>query len=337
MLKTIATYFFILFASILATCVLIESLLRYTAWLDQLNNPQPSYIPAYLYEQYQEVDKDGYVDLFGFRTTFATNNLIETLKQTDGCRVVVLGDSFVWGSGLSVQQSWPSQLQKLTPCTVFPFGKPGWSSYQYLNLYQTHLRELEFDYLIIGIVANDPHPLGKLDTLNFSPELYQRHSVKLINHNGQRQYLDSLTFDDYINSVLGGFAESSKSSQGSMDRPPIISWGYYNWRKRLYESDVYTAWENALVKTVESAKHPTCLLLTPTSNSADEIAIFDQIETTLANHGLNYLNMMPKLDALFESSIRPRDAWANPADGHPGTKQTALYAKGASELLLACD
>ncbi len=99
-----------------------------------------------------------------------TDDLIESLKAERGCKVVVLGDSFVWGDGLDPEIRWPSKFEKLVNCRVFPFGKNGWSTIEYLGFYEQHLRRLDFDYLLISIVENDPDPRGHFSTYKFSPD-----------------------------------------------------------------------------------------------------------------------------------------------------------------------
>lgn len=327
----IAKYLLIVILSIAGSLGAIELLLRKTRILDQLNNPLPSYIPEHLFTQYKKIDKDGYVDKFGFRSNFKTDSLLDNLKKTTGCKVVVLGDSFVWGSGVPIIDSWPSQLQQITKCQIFPFGKPGWSSYQYLDFYEQHLRKLNFDFLILGIVANDPHPIGKLGQLKFQPNLYQRRTKKPINIDSN--HLDELLIDDYINSVVGGYLNSKTNSTGSMNSPPIVSWGYNNWRNRLYEPDVFNLWRKSVLDSIMSIDHPTAALLTPTGNSQQEVTIFAQLSKVFKNNCIPFLNMMPELDRHFTYKIRPREAWANPSDGHPGKLQNSLYAAGALKLL----
>ena len=131
--------------------------------------------------------------------------------------------------------------------------------------------------------------------------------------------------------------DARKISTGSIDQPPIISWGYKNWRDRLYEPDVFGLWVSNIVKAIAGLKHNTCVFLTPTGNSEQEIEIFEQLANTFQKHNIPHFNMMPELNAMFDSHLRPRSAWANPSDAHPGIAQNKLYAKGASRLLNECE
>ena len=148
----------------------LEIALRKTTLFDQLSDPTPFYFPQYLVEADRLISKTGFVDVNGFRSNEKTDDLIESLKAERGCKIVVLGDSFVWGDGLRPEIRWPSKLEKLINCKVFPLGRNGWSTIEYLGFYEQHLRRLDFDYLLISIVENDPHPRGRFSTYNFSPD-----------------------------------------------------------------------------------------------------------------------------------------------------------------------
>ena len=46
-----------------------------------------------------------------------------------------------------------------------------------------------------------------------------------------------------------------------------------------------------------------------------------------------YINLYDETVEVFGGEIRPREAWANRADAHPGDLQTSVYARGAREVL----
>ena len=73
---------------------MFEGVLRATTLFDQLERPSPSYIPRYLRKEDTRIDRAGFVTEEGFRTDTQVDSLLRRLK-TDGCKVVVIGDSFV--------------------------------------------------------------------------------------------------------------------------------------------------------------------------------------------------------------------------------------------------
>ena len=164
---------------------------------------------------------------------------------------------------------------------------------------------------------------------------YQRSHVSLLKNLGRvgaiiGQHSYALS---YIDQVINGTVTPHFSSTGSLNELPINSWGYYNWERRLYEADVYSAWETTLECFVDLARHRVGFLLTPTTISQDQSLYFSKIEASLLDMNATHNNMYPELTELLGSG-RQRSDWANPADGHPGSRQTSLYAVGALNLLI---
>lgn len=184
-------------------------ILRKTTFLDQLSDPTPFYFPEYLVEADKRISKTGFLNQDGFRTNEKVESLVEALKAERGCKVVVLGDSFVWGDGLYPDVRWPSKLGKLTDCRVFPFGKNGWSTLEYLGFYERQLRSLEFDYLLISIVENDPHLRGRFASYNFlpdfMPQLQNRFDIaSMLNATDYRSILEGSFAFRYANALFEG-------------------------------------------------------------------------------------------------------------------------------------
>lgn len=321
----------------LSPVLLFEALLRATPLFDQLDRPSPSYIPRYLRKQDARIDRAGFVTEEGFRTDTQVDSLLRKLQSDDGCKVVVIGDSFVWGDGLLPQQRWTSKLEQQIRCRVYPFGKNGWTSLEYFSYYAANLRDLEFDYLLVGIVSNDPHPRGvflqhsyPID-LVLSPDDHElAQLLGLPNLRGMRSTLASY---DYVNQITKNLLDARTPTRGSLAQPPVIAYGYSHWERRLYEDDIYSIWESALTDMAAYSRHKLGFVLTPTSNSPQDEMIWNKIDATMAAKGLAYVNPYGELAGLFHSQPRPRSAWANPADGHPGDAQTTLYAAQALRLL----
>ena len=174
-----------------------------------------------------------------------------------------------------------------------------------------------------------------LGTLEFKRGFYKRRNTKLIDL--ESEFFKQFLIINYLNSVVGGFIDAKRASVGSMDSPPITSWGYYNWRDRLYQPDVFDIWAKSMLDVIQSSKHTVCILLTPTAYSQKDAAIFDQLADVFEQSEISTLNMMPDIKTLFDGQLRPRNAWANPADGHPGIAQNLVYAQGAARLISDCE
>ncbi len=317
---------------------LLEIALRKTTLLDQMSNPTPFYIPQYLVEADRLISKTGFIDVNGFRLSEKTDDLIESLKAERGCKIVVLGDSFVWGDGLYPEVRWTSKLDKMLNCRIFPFGRNGWSTIEYLGFYEQHLRRLDFDYLLISIVENDPHPRGRFSSYNFSPNFMpQRQNrfdiASMLNAMDHKSVLEVSFAYRYLNSLVKAAGNALPLERGSATAPPIITHGYAGWLERLYKEDVYSLWESALREFKSVANHKYGFLLTPHDLAGKRKVFWGQITKTMTDNHFLYESAYPDIIKLFGDQARPKESWANPANGHPGDATTTIYADRALKLL----
>ncbi|MEF3365249.1 hypothetical protein V3H18_01740 [Methylocystis sp. 9N] len=317
----------------------LELILRTTELLDQTNSPTPSYIPDRLKNEDSRIGKIGFIDVNGFRTAVEIPDLIDHLRHNKRCKIVVLGDSYVWGDGLSPDMRWPAKFQNLVNCDVYPFGKNGWSSLHYFGFYEEYLKDLDFDYLLIGLVANDPHPMGKFLGHNYEPTFMPYHLTDLysISYMFNLQKYDyllnkSLAFG-YIDQLVKNYLATKAPIVGSPQHPPIIAYNYKSWTDRIYEDDIYNLWESALADFAKISRHRFGFLFTPIDATSDEQARWNKIERTLQKFNFVYENALEDQKAIFGDAPRPRSFWANPADGHPGDVQTTIFANKALRLL----
>jgi hypothetical protein len=313
----------------------MELLLRYSTVLDQLDNPKPFYTPIYLHEENKKIWDTGYRDNKGFRLSYKTTSLIDDLRNDKGCRIVVLGDSFVMGDGVYPENTWASKLSKLSLCKIYPFGKNGWSSLRYFQFYEEYLVDINFDILLIGVVSNDPHPKGNFLNYKYYPSPYIRkyRSINEFYDFSQSSLLSNLLVVKYFDGLISNYLNSITKSSGDMGNLPIVTYGYYNWEKRLYENDVFDFWKDILLTFQGYSKHKVAYLLTPTDNSEQQKIIFKQIEAFFKDNDFIYLNTFNAIDKAFNYQLRPRIQWANLANGHPGQMQTDIYAENALKLV----
>jgi hypothetical protein len=323
--------------SLLLPLLLFEVVLRATTLLDQLDRAAPAYIPRNLRKASNRIDAQGFVTTEGFRANTRVTSMLEKLQSDRGCKVVVLGDSFVWGAGLPPQQRWTSQLEQSIDCTVYPMGQRGWSSLEYLGYYERHLHDLQFDYLLIGVVSNDPHPRGMFRGLGYPKDPLLESNEHTLGHLLGFEPLDelrsSLRTYDFVNQIVKNTLDSRTATRGSLAAPPIVAYGYASWELRLYQDDIYSIWTQALAEFSKLTRHQAGFLLTPTANSPREQRIWTQIAATMTELDATFRNTYPRVDELFAHQPRPRTAWANPGDPHPGAAQMQLYAQQALLLL----
>lgn len=320
------------------SAALLELALRKTTWLDQLSSPAPSYVPRHIEEANKRINSTGFIDANGFRSNTKIEDMVESAKAERSCKIAVLGDSFVWGDGVLPQDRWTSKLEGLVNCKVFPFGRNGWSTIEYLGFYERNLRSLEFDFVIVGIVENDLHLRGEFSRYKFGYDFMPQEEnrfdlVSVFNATDQRATLEKSYAFRYLNALVRSAGNSLPLEHGSAANPPIIAFGYARWLNRLYEDDVYSIWESVLRDFPEIARHKHGFLLTPHELSGSRRMFWDRITTTMTDEGYVYESAYSDVDSLSGGGPTPRQFWANPANGHPGDAMTTMYAKRALRLL----
>ena len=68
-------------------------------------------------------------------------------------RIAVLGDSFIWGSGLDYEQIWSHKLERkllaeYDSIEVMSWGLCGWSTLDEFNFYKEHGKDFDIDLLM---------------------------------------------------------------------------------------------------------------------------------------------------------------------------------------------
>lgn len=87
-------------------------------------------------------------------------------------RIVVVGDSFTWGDGVEVEETYTFLLQSLfrerrseVDIEVINWSRPGWNTWRELRSIEPQLPVLEPDLLIIGYCINDAEPINRRQLL----------------------------------------------------------------------------------------------------------------------------------------------------------------------------
>jgi len=360
----------LVFLGFSSICLLaLELVLRSTDKLDQSTNPAPSYIPMRYRRVDSEINSSGKTDIWGFRSSDGRDLLEELNKaRSKKCRVVILGDSFVWGDGLRVGERWPDYLKNISQCEIHAFGKNGWTTLEQFAFYEGRLISKDFDHLLIGYVTNDPHLVIRLDKayLNLpngtSFEKYRKDGSYLTRALGGLSVfrLDSDTTTnqfinifskigndlnkfivkplasklhsvDYLDQRLRAISYSlpTVTLENMNDKSDglVVAWGYQNWREYLYSTTNFEKWSESLVKFSEIARHPVTLVLTPENNTDKDILHIKMAKQSAEKAKFNVVDCSYVNESLFGRELaRPREFWANPADGHPGKEQNKGFA-----------
>lgn len=86
---------------------------------------------------------------------------VSRAKPTGTTRLVVLGDSVVWGYGVEFPDTFARQLERLlksdttSPVEVLSFAVPGYNTRQEIELYRTRAAGFDPDLVVVGYNLND--------------------------------------------------------------------------------------------------------------------------------------------------------------------------------------
>lgn len=258
-----------------------------------------------LYKRAKNNEKDGY---------FFFNDDIPKKQKSTKKRIIVLGDSFVFGEGLPYKQSWPHKLNKLInvehSVETLAWGVGGWSSKDQFFFFKKHGLQYKPDFLIIGFVDNDPEELMKFPKCkskafqisNFWKRASKFYTVLFID-----QHLVRLNYiancEDHI--------------------------------KRLYTKENLELYEKLIIDFkiyLEKNKVPFVFILTPSNYDKHFKFVNSKIIPILEKHKIDFINTYPEV-VRKTSHIPYRLLWANPGDRHPGEQMTEIFAKEAFKFL----
>lgn len=263
---------------------------------------------------------------------FLFNGPINALEKSDNfnSRIIVLGDSYVWGKGLPYEQGWTRKFQRrineFAPgVEVVEWAKNGWSThtqFKFLeNLYQNH-EKFKADFLLVAFVINDLD-LGQHDRSKFRKKIDWktssfRHFRKVIPN----------TFD-FITAHISAATEVLTNDHG-----------YKNWVGHLWSDKNVADYRKLLLRLktfLDKAKIPFAFALTPGNPNAEYYEHrFNLIGSMLEELKIPYVDLFPRVAKAFPDGDYGqgyRKLWANPADSHPGNEVTTVLAEGILEYL----
>ena len=175
-LKIIFVNSIVFFLILFFVLVAVEIYLKFFWRNIHISSDGPFFIHSSLRKKDDFIDRDGYRDKDGFRTIKKTKTwslIIDAYQwfnkneNKDQCSIIIIGDSSPFGDGRLSENTWPSKFDEKIDCKVFTFAQNGWSSLQMFAFYETFLKHLDYDYLIVSIVYNDAHLIGQYKEFNY--------------------------------------------------------------------------------------------------------------------------------------------------------------------------
>jgi len=248
------------------------------------------------------------------RNSFGFNDDEIPVKKAVGTRrIVLLGDSFIFGDGLPREETWGIKLRKLISShnpsvEVLLWGRNGWSTRGELEFLKRYGILFKPDILIVAFVTNDPSPceydcvyrLAWQDSPILEP-------IKTL-------FPESINF---ISSFVNRLIESHSNFIG-----------YENYENALYSERNLASYSATLFELSQfSIAHhlPVLIVLTPNDYSKHFQAKYGKIKPLMSEAKLPVLDLSPAV-AQALGDIPIHRLRASRANGHPGSLLTSLYA-----------
>lgn len=255
-------------------------------------------------------------------------------QKTAACRILVMGDSFVWGSPyLTLNHMWWRQLENELlsrgyDVEVIAAGQPGAATRDQLTVARRIIPEYRPDLIIWGYVTNDPDE-GLIPQISWSQQSLP--GFNRIKGWAARVWPRLVAKFDALRSH-----KLAKAYTG-----PKYGYEYDEWERKLVEPSNLAVYE----KTVRGVKAlmdehqlPGFMLTLPNYPSTKHFAPrLDPILPVWRDAGIATHNTLPAFVAKYgeaESSGTKTIHWGiNPADGHPGPRACRFLGWQAAKLI----
>lgn len=295
------------------TCcfILLELVLRTGVLGDNINNSRITWRP----QKYKQVtDEINFChQLFSKNDPYGFTDIPRSMEKKKGTyRIMVLGDSFIWGFGVLPETVWSRKLERkfqneFNNIEVFSWGKPGWSTIDEFNFFKSEGYKYKPDMVIFGFDESDVNLTPQTIRPPTFPILYFLMTARNFFSN-TIEYLVSHTNQNYDLWLDTAYSEANLKK----------------YKELLYEVSAFTS----------SNKTDLLFVITPNSYDKKLGELYDKVIPLFKERGISYLNLYPGVVANF-SEIPVKQLWASPADPHPGEQLTTFYAESVYKYLIS--
>ncbi len=253
---------------------------------------------------------------------FGFNDRDRTPEKPPGItsRIAVLGDSFIWGSGVPYETIWSHKLEKriteqFPHVEVLSWGLPGWSTRDQWTFFKDEGHRFDIDLLIVGFVINDPDmgdcPIKELDWKKYLGPLW-------------RIFPDAC---DFISNRVNGF----------LYRHVMMDYGWERWTQNLYSGKNLKNYSALLAKLADFCQKKDMRLvfvMTPNNYNPIHKFRFKAMEPVFAENKIDHLDTYPLVYEKLHD-VAYRDLYANPANPHPGERVTQVISDAVFKYLVS--
>lgn len=308
----------VIVTSVLLMCMGVVELVLRTGWFDNLDDPHPIWIPAQQVEQNERINNLNFA--FAANNQYNFNDIERVVSKKPGrYRIAVLGDSFVWGDGVTYDDAWGHVLERDILATydgveVMSWGKPGWSTVRELRFLKEEGYTFKPDLLIVGFVFNDLD-LGTPHDVFTWQEVWPVRMLSALFPNATG------FFTSHLHALL------SSTLLPSFSNEQWVAAQYTPVRKAEY---VKVLQEFAAFTTTHHIR--LLFVLTPPNHEPVYEKYHRDVGELLVTAHIPYLDLYPSVQGAFATSSSRR-LWANPANPHPGPLLTHLYAQSVFDYI----
>lgn len=225
-------------------------------------------------------------------------------------RVLVSGDSFVYGKGSSINVTWDAQLTYLVKTIgsgtcVLAIGKDGWTTMDQLSFLKANWDLLRPDMILWGYVTNDPDfgDIPRKYWFDHGPSSCQKvYPFRIFNLVKQK-----------VCFILQQQHEAI---------------GYEQWVSLVHEPGNLERYKSVLIDLksyLDARQVPFHFLLTSKTWEYDGAQQHQKIGQLMTDVGIPYTDVLPMVTRFF-SPFPESFRWAHPGDGHPSALVNTFFA-----------
>ncbi len=250
-------------------------------------------------------------------------------KQPGMKRILVIGDSYVWGDGsANANDIWWRQLDRelkrrgFNDVEVIGAGLCGRSTHQELDAARILVPQLDPDLVIWGYVSNDP----------------DEQIVKLITDPLEQEEEKN---DNPLNELAGQLNKLRTQKEQEESSDPNIAFTYNEWLGKIVEGENFEQYKQTvsdLSTFIDEIEVPSFFLTLPNCPMSSIADRFAYVSPVFEQNGVEWVDTLPAfLETYPENTGLPFSnmlGWGiNPANGHPGSVTTQFYATQAADYI----
>lgn len=250
-------------------------------------------------------------------------------------RILVMGDSFVWGSAyLTLNHMWWRQLaielqrRGYAEVEVIAAGHSGLSTHDELDLAKQVVPEFHPDLILWGFVTNDPDENIVKQISNTGLSLPMPHRIQV-------------QFQRWLPRLFELVKARRADKLAKCYLGPEYGYEYSDWLRRIHEGknfDLYRQTVSDVSDYLKQVQIPGLMVTLPEAPIPDRFAFsYDKVVSVWQQAGIPVQDNLPGFAQRFPNAEKtgPRSlSWAiNPADGHPGPHSTAVLAQLTADRL----